>query len=275
PKFQGAIAFKDITFAYNTGQDVLKKLSFTVEPGETVALVGHSGAGKSTIISLLLRFYDPQQGRILIDGEDMRTYTMKSMRDQITIVLQEAKLFRQTVRENIAFGKPEATEEEVIAAAKQAEAHDFIMAMPEGYETLMYEGGENLSGGQKQRINLARAIIRDTPIVILDEPVTGLDARAEAKINEAIRRLTEGRTTFIIAHKLSTIIGADKILLLEGGELAHIGTHAQLMQESPQYRELYELQFGWKKAFAEAEKDGANGKLQPDGLPVKPSAAAA
>jgi ABC-type multidrug transport system fused ATPase/permease subunit len=218
-----------------------------------VALVGHSGAGKSTLISLLLRFYDPRHGQILIDGKDIRTFTLKSLRQQITIVLQDAKLFRQTVRENIAFGALDATEEEIMEAAKLAEAHDFIMQMPEGYDTVMYEGGDNLSGGQKQRLNLARAMVRNTPILILDEPVTGLDARAEAKITAALRRLTRGKTTFIITHKFSTIASADKVLLLEAGQLAHQGTHEQLLRESAQYRELYELQLGCPQTLVAVE----------------------
>ncbi|MGH7600842.1 MAG: ABC transporter ATP-binding protein [bacterium] len=261
--FQGRIEFKNVSFAYKTGREVLKNLNFTVEPGETVALVGHSGAGKSTLISLLLRFYDPQQGQILIDGHDLRKYTLKSLRDQMTIVLQDAKLFRQTVRENIAFGKAGASEDEIVEAAMLAKAHDFILRMPAGYDTMMYEGGDNLSGGQKQRINIARAIIRNTPLMILDEPVTGLDARAEAQINAAIHRLTRGKTTFIIAHKFSTIAAAEKNLLLEDGQLAHYGAHEQLLRESPQYRELYELQFGPKGPLTGWQKNRSRARLFP------------
>jgi len=268
--FKGRIEFKNVSFAYKTGRDVLKQLNFVVEPGETVALVGHSGAGKSTLISLLLRFYDSQQGQILIDGQDIRKYTLKSLRHQMTILLQDAMLFRQTVRENIAFGKIGATEEEIVKAAELAQAHDFIMEMPEGYDTMIYEGGENLSGGQKQRINIARAIIRNTPLLILDEPATGLDARAEAKVNQAIHRLTRGKTTFIIAHKFSTVTRADKILLLEDGELAHQGTHEQLLRESPQYRELYELQFGRRRDLAAVGEDaeGRNGESETENITV-------
>jgi len=264
PAFQGRIEFKNVSFAYKAGYGVLNNLSFTAAPGETVALVGHSGAGKSTLISLLMRFYDPQQGEILIDGVNIRRYTLKSLRQQLTVLLQDARLFRQTVRENIAFGKAGATAEEVVAVAKLAEAHDFIEQMPEGYETLMHEGGENLSGGQRQRLNIARAAIRDTPIVILDEPTTGLDARAEAKINTAIQRLTQNRTTFIIAHKFATIRSADKILVLETGQAAHAGTHTQLLRESPAYRELYELQFG-KQQLLTADHGDHNGRLASTG----------
>lgn len=268
PAFQGRLEFKNVSFAYKPGYDVLKNLDFTVAPGETVALVGHSGAGKSTLLSLLMRFYDPQQGEILIDGVSIRRYTLKSLRQQMTILLQDARLFRQTIRENIAFGKADATFDDVIAVAKLAEAHDFIEPMPEGYETLMHEGGENLSGGQRQRINIARALIRNTPIVILDEPTTGLDARAEAKINTAIHRLTRNRTTFIIAHKFATILNADKVLLLETGQAAQGGTHEQLLRESPAYRELYELQFGWqhKSMPAETASGGPNGRLTPSAV---------
>ncbi len=243
-KLNGKIEFKNVSFSYKKGKKVLNNLSFEVQPGENIALVGHSGAGKSTLISLLLRFYDPQEGQIFIDGEDVRKYTMKSLRNQTTILFQEARLFQMTVKENIAFGKKGATEEEVIRAAKLAEAHNFIMRMPKGYNTMMYEGGENLSGGQKQRINIARAIIRDKPIVILDEPSTGLDAKSEMLVHKAIEHLTKNRTTFIIAHKFSTIANADRILLLDEGQIAHIGTHKQLMENSKEYRELYELQFG-------------------------------
>ncbi|HEX9654712.1 MAG TPA: ABC transporter ATP-binding protein [bacterium] len=266
PTFRGRIEFKNVGFAYQKGDDVLKNLSFVVEAGETVALVGHSGAGKSTLISLLLRFYDPQEGQILMDGQDIRKFTLKSLREQMTILLQDARLFRQPVRDNIAFGKVGATEEEIVESARLAEAHDFITEMPAGYDTVMYEGGENLSGGQKQRINIARAFIRNTPILILDEPAAGLDVMSEAKINAAIHRLTRGKTTFIIAHKFSTVTGADKVLLLEEGQPALQGTHPELLRASPQYRELYELQFGRQReltAMASPQPrdgDGHNGK---------------
>lgn len=240
----GGIEFRNISFAYKKNQNVLENLSFKVDPGETVALVGHSGAGKSTLISLLMRFYDPQQGCILIDGRDIRKFTVKSLRDRITILLQDARLFQSTIHENIAFGKPDATKAEIMEAARLAEAHDFIMQMPDGYGTMILEGGNNLSGGQKQRINIARAIIRNTPLVILDEPATGLDALSEEKVYKAIQRLIKGKTAFIIAHKFSSILNVDKIILLEEGQLAHIGSHQQLLRESEQYREFYELQFG-------------------------------
>ncbi|RMD98634.1 MAG: ABC transporter ATP-binding protein [Calditrichaeota bacterium] len=271
PKFKGKIEFKNVSFSYKTGKEVLKNLNFTVDAGQTVALVGHSGAGKSTLISLLLHFYEPQKGQILIDGQDIRNFTLKSLRGQITVVLQNAKLFQQSIRDNIAFGKPDATEEEIIRAAKLAEAHEFIQELPQGYDTIMYEGGENLSGGQIQRINIARAIIRNTPIVILDELTTGLDARAEAKVNAAIKHLTQNKTTFIIAHKFSTVANADVILLLEEGELAHMGTHEELMKQSKEYRELYKAQFSWQQEL-KADRgaiDAPNGKEQKAAVPTQ------
>ncbi|MGH7494286.1 MAG: ABC transporter ATP-binding protein [bacterium] len=242
PPFSGRVEFREVSFGYHPGVEVLKNLCFVAEPGETIALVGHSGAGKSTLISLLLRFYDPQKGQILIDGRDLRQIVLKSLRDQVTILMQEAKLFNKTVRENIGFGKAEATEEEIIRAATLALAHDFIMQMPDGYDTVIEEGGENLSGGQKQRLNIARAIIRNTPILILDEPATALDAKSEANIHAALDELTHRKTTFIIAHKFSTIANASKILMLEDGQLAAHGTHEELLRTSREYRELYELQ---------------------------------
>ncbi len=261
PPLQGDVEFRNVTFGYKKGQEVLSGLNFHARAGETIAIVGQSGAGKSTLISLLMRFYDPRKGEILIDGQDARHFTIKSLRDQMTIVLQNAMLFNQTVRENLAFGKLGATEAEVVAAAQNAEAHEFIMQMPEGYDTFIDEGSNNLSGGQRQRINIARAIIRNTPLVIMDEPVTGLDAISEAKVNTAIQRLATGKTTFIIAHKFSTIVNADKILLLDEGQAAHFGTHEQLMRESKNYRELYELQYGWQREWtAELAAENNNGR---------------
>lgn len=238
----GGIEFRNVSFAYAPGVEVLQALNLTINPGEKIAIIGHSGAGKSTFVNLLLRFYEPQSGEILFDGRPAKKMTIKSLRDQMTVVMQDARLFNKTVRENLAFGRPGASEEEIIHAAKLAQAHEFIMDMPEGYETMISEGGDNLSGGQKQRLNIARAIVRNTPIMILDEPATALDARTEAKIHEALESLMQDKTVFIIAHKFSTIADADKILVLEKGRPAAFGTHRQLMETSSVYRELYELQ---------------------------------
>jgi ABC-type multidrug transport system fused ATPase/permease subunit len=240
--FQGRIEFRGVDFAYQDGVDVLRGVSFVAEPGQRIAVVGPSGAGKSTLIGMLLRFYDPRRGQVLIDGQDVRTFTLKSLRDQVTIVLQEAMLFNRSVADNIGFGKRGATREEIVAAATLARADGFITAMRNGYDTVMAEGGDDLSGGQRQRINIARAIIRDTPIVVLDEPLTGLDPRAEAEIGAAIRQLGEGRTTFIVAHRFSTVCDADAILVLDEGTMVGFGTHEQLLATCPRYRELWDHQ---------------------------------
>ncbi|NUO78555.1 ABC transporter ATP-binding protein [candidate division KSB1 bacterium] len=242
PPLQGRLEFRNVDFAYAPGVEVFKNLNLKIAPGEVIAIVGHSGAGKSTFVNLLLRFYEPQGGEILFDGQPSNNFTLQSLRSQMTVVMQDARLFNKTVRENLAFGKPGVTEEEIVQAAKLAQAHDFIMAMPEGYDTMIAEGGDNLSGGQKQRLNIARAIVRNTPIMILDEPATALDARTEANIHAALESLMAGKTVFIIAHKFSTISRADKILVLEKGRDAMFGTHEELMRTSRSYRELYELQ---------------------------------
>ncbi len=256
---KGKIEFKNVSFSYDKKTPVLDNVSFTINAGETIALMGPSGAGKSTLISLLMRFYDPDEGEIYLDGRDIREFTIKSLRDQMTILMQDAKLFQQSVRENIAFGKAGATEEEVIAAAKKAEADEFILKMKNGYKTFMFEGGENLSGGQKQRINIARAIIRDTPLVILDEPATGVDAFTEERINAALEHLTEKKTAFVIAHKFATVAGADKILFLKDSAVAGFGTHDKLLKSNPDYLELFEAQFEWQKSL-ENGQTVVNGK---------------
>ncbi len=252
PAFRGRVEFREVDFSYNERGPALEGVNFAIAPGETVALVGHSGAGKTTLVRLLMRFHDPQRGQVLIDGQDVRDFKLKSLRDQITILMQEARLFNQTVRENIAFGKEGATEEDVLRAAQLAQVHDFIVQLPEGYDTMIYEGGENLSGGQQQRLNIARALIRNTPLIILDEPATALDAATEAKIHEALHALTRGKTTFIIAHKFATIARADKILVLKEGRLVGFGKHEDLLVTCDEYRDLYELQFGTHTVYAEA-----------------------
>jgi len=242
PPFKGEVVFENVTFGYLPGEPVLQDLSFKARAGEKVALIGSSGTGKSTIVNLLLRFYDPWRGRTSIDGADIRRYTLKSLREQISVVLQEPLLFRRTIRENIAYGKPEASIEEITAAAKAAQAHDFIMRLSGGYETFLKEGGANLSGGQRQRIALARAVLKNAPILVFDEPVTGLDAETEAKLNETMNLLLKKKTVFIIAHRFSTIMKADLILMIEEGRIVEQGTHQQLLAKSDRYRELYDLQ---------------------------------
>jgi len=242
PPFRGAVRFEDMSFAYEPTQIVLKDVSFEVWPGQHVALVGPSGGGKSTLASLLLRLYDPVQGRILIDGRDIREYTLASLRAQISIVLQESILFAVSVGDNIAYGSPDATAEEIEAAARLANAHDFIQSLPEGYDTILGERGETLSGGERQRIAIARAAVRQAPIVILDEPATGLDKENERAVSEALERLTRERITFLIAHDLRTAEQADLILYLEKGRIVERGAHAELMRCGGRYAAMYNLQ---------------------------------
>ncbi len=242
PPFRGQISFDHVSFGYHPDSRVLDDISFRVEPGERVALVGASGSGKSTILNLLLRFLDPQQGRVTIDGCDIRDFTLRSLRRQFCVVLQDPVLFHRTVRENIAFGAPRATMSEIIQAATYARAHEFIEALPDGYETVLHEHGTNLSGGQRQRIALARAFLRNQPILLLDEPTTGLDAVTEAQLTETFDELARGRTTIVIAHKLSTIESADRIVVLDGGRVAEAGSHSELLESSGRYRQLYEAQ---------------------------------
>ncbi|MCA1738942.1 MAG: ABC transporter ATP-binding protein/permease [Actinobacteria bacterium] len=243
PALEGRVAFEDVHFVYDDeAGEVLRGMDFEVEAGSKVALVGVSGAGKTTVTSLIARLYDPQDGRVLVDGEDAKKYTLKSLRDSITFVPQEPMLFRATVAENIAYGKPGATMEEVEEAARLAGADDFIRDMPEGYETLLSERGESLSGGQRQRVSIARAMLRDTPILILDEPQTGLDAEAAEAVEENWRTLTEGRTTFVIAHELRLVRNVEKILVLQDGRVAESGTHEDLVSSGSLYARLYALQ---------------------------------
>jgi subfamily B ATP-binding cassette protein MsbA len=217
-------------------------VSFTIEPGQLVALVGPTGAGKTTIISLIPRFYDPTSGIVRIDGSDIKRFRQKSLRQQISFVLQETVLFQAPIWQNIAYGKPEATRAEILHAAEQANAHEFIQKLPEGYDTLLGERGMTLSGGQRQRIAIARAIIRDTPILVLDEPTSGLDAASEKLVFEALDRLLEGKTSIVIAHRLSTIRRADVIFVIKDGGIAESGTHEQLIKTGGLYSELEQLQ---------------------------------
>jgi ATP-binding cassette subfamily B protein len=240
--FFGAVRFENVTFAYESGKAILQNVSFEAQPGQQIAVVGASGGGKSTLISLILRLYDPNSGRILIDGQDLREYTLDSLRQQISVVLQESILFAASIRENIAYGKLGATDAEIEQAAKIANAHDFIMNLPDGYETVLGERGCTLSGGQRQRIAIARAAIRKAPIVILDEPTTGLDNASKQAVNKALNRLTQGRTTFLISHNLRSVEGADLILYVEGGQILERGTHPELMRLGGRYSALYQLQ---------------------------------
>ena len=243
PSLRGEVKFENVTFRYfGSGEPVLKNVSFEVQPGQTVALLGATGSGKTTIINLLPRFYDPTEGRITIDGYDLRQVTLDSLRSQIGIVLQETTLFVGTIRENIAFGKPEASLDEVIAAARAAAAHDFIMAFPDGYETNVGERGTTLSGGQKQRIAIARALLLDPHILILDDSTSSVDLATEAQIQAALDKLMKGRTSFVIAQRISTVMNADLILVLDKGAIVASGKHAELLDESPIYAEIYNSQ---------------------------------
>jgi len=243
PAVNGNVKFENVTFRYvGGGEPVLKNVSFEAKPGETIALLGATGSGKTSIINLLPRFYDPNEGRITIDGHDLRDVTLDSLRSQIGIVLQETTLFSGTIRENIAFGKPEATLEEIQAAAKSAAAHDFIMSFPEGYYTHVGERGTTLSGGQKQRVAIARALLLDPRILILDDSTSSVDVATESHIQAALETLMKGRTSFVIAQRISTVMNADKILVLEKGEIVAQGKHAQLMEEEPIYAEIYNSQ---------------------------------
>jgi subfamily B ATP-binding cassette protein MsbA len=242
PKFKGNIEFDRVTFSYEEGQPVLKDVSFSIKGGQVAAIVGPSGTGKTTIISLIPRFYDPQSGTIKIDGKDIREYKLKSLREQISFVLQDTLLFHATVMDNIAYGKPDATPQQVIRAAKLANAHAFIEKMPEGYDTMVGERGVTLSGGQRQRIAIARAVIRDTPILILDEPTSGLDSASEQAVIEALDRLMEGRTCIVIAHHLNSIRHADVVFVVKDSELVEQGTHEELLAAGGVYADLYKIQ---------------------------------
>ncbi|CAN5392010.1 lipid A export permease/ATP-binding protein MsbA [soil metagenome] len=240
----GGLEFENITFRYKSGKvNAIKDFSLRIEPGKSYALVGASGAGKSTILSLILRLYDPTQGVIRIDGHDLRSLTQKSLRKQIGLVSQDTFLFHDTILQNIKFGRLDATEAEIHAAAKAAFAHDFIMAQPQGYETLVGDKGCLLSGGQQQRLAIARALLKNAPILLLDEATSALDTESEQKIQLALERLAQGRTVIAIAHRLSTILSADQIVVMEKGRIKEIGTHAELLENSGYYRRLYDLQF--------------------------------
>lgn len=238
----GRVAFEGVSFSYPSRErQALSNLSFSVGPGEVLALVGPSGAGKSTVAKLLLRFYDPEEGRITLDDHDLRDLSLDSLRENVAALLQETLVFDGTVRENIAYGKPGATEEEIMDAAKAADAHEFIQTLPEGYDTVVGQKGRLLSGGQRQRIAIARAMVRDAPVLVLDEPTTGLDARSGERVMGPLRRLMEGRTTIVISHNLMTVRDADRIIVLADGRVAEEGTHAELLERGGTYARLHRL----------------------------------
>lgn len=243
PNFRGEIEFRHVDFGYTGRPLTLKDVSLKLEPGEIGALVGPTGAGKSTIASLVARFYEPTKGEVRIDGQDVRRYKLKSLRRQISFVLQESLLFHAPIWQNIAYGRPEASRQEIIEAARLANADEFIAQLPEGYDTMVGERGVTLSGGQRQRIAIARAIVRNTPILILDEPTSGLDAASEELVFDALRRLMEGKTSIVIAHRLSTIQRANKIFVVNDGTIVQQGTHTELLESGGLYADLYKTQF--------------------------------
>ena len=243
PSCRGEITFENVAFGYDPEAPVLKDVSFKITPGQLVGIVGTTGGGKSTVVSLIPRFYDPIGGRVLIDGVDLKELQLASLRSKIGYVLQDTVLFHGTVRENIGYGRPNASEEEIVAAAKLANAHDFITAMPHGYDTMVGDRGLTLSGGQRQRIGIARAVIRDTPILILDEPTAALDTESERLVIEGLERLMKGRTVITIAHRLSTIRNAHKIIVLKEGVVHEQGTHDELLKLNGVYAELHHIQF--------------------------------
>ena len=243
PRISGRVVFENVDFSYTESKRVLRDVSLTIEPGQLVALVGRSGAGKTTITYLLPRLYDVTEGGISVDGHDLRDVTQESLAEQIGIVTQESYLFHDTIRKNLMYARPDASEDEMIAAGKAASIHDFIMKLPQGYDTLVGERGYRLSGGEKQRLAIARVILKDPRILILDEATSHLDSENEAMIQAALEPLFHGRTSVVIAHRLSTILAADKILVLDEGQLVEQGTHAELLAAGGLYTMLYETQF--------------------------------
>jgi ABC-type multidrug transport system fused ATPase/permease subunit len=243
PRLEGRITLDRVSFGYEEEQPVLRDIDLDVEPGEVIALVGSSGAGKSTLVQLIPRFYDPQAGRILIDDVDVRDVSLRSLRSQIGVVAQETILFSGSVRDNLLYGRPGASEEEMIEAAQAAHAHEFLEELPDGYDTLLGERGARLSGGQKQRVAIARAFLSNPRILILDEATSALDSESEALIQDALAQLMKGRTNIVIAHRLSTILGSDRIAVMQRGEIVDIGSHLELLGRCDHYATLYNTQF--------------------------------
>jgi ATP-binding cassette subfamily B protein len=242
PHIQGDVEFRNVYFGYDRNKPILKDVSLHVRPGEMIGLVGKTGAGKSTFINLVCRFYDPQMGQVLIDGVDVRAVRLSDLRSQIGVVLQEPFMFSGTIAENISYGKPDATPEEIMRAAKAANAHDFIMKFPDGYDTQVGERGGRLSGGERQRISIARAILHDPRILIFDEATSAVDTETEKQIQEAIERLVQNRTTFAIAHRLSTLRKADRIVVIDDGRIVEVGTHDELLDLRGHYWRLVQMQ---------------------------------
>ncbi len=240
---RGHVRLENVTFGYEAGRPVLRNISMDVPAGQTLALVGATGAGKSTLASLVPRFFDPWEGRVLMDGHDLRDIQLKTLRRKVALVLQEPFLFPISVGENIAYGRPQASRKQIEDAARAANAHEFILRLPDGYDTIIGERGATLSGGERQRLSIARALLKDAPVLILDEPTSALDLETEKALLEALERLKSGRTTFIIAHRLSTIRGADHILVLQGGRIAESGTHQDLLRQGGLYANFYHLQY--------------------------------
>ncbi|PYJ05111.1 MAG: ABC transporter ATP-binding protein, partial [Verrucomicrobia bacterium] len=239
-----------VTFGYEREKPVLRNLSLEVQPGECLAIVGSSGAGKTTLAGLVPRFFDPDQGQVLVDGQDVREVRLADLRRQVSLVLQEAFLFPTTIAENIAYGRPGAARQEIETAARAANAHEFITKLPQGYDTPLGERGATLSGGERQRLSIARAILKDAPVLILDEPTSALDSQTESAILQALERLMAGRTTLIIAHRLSTVRNADRVVVLRDGQIVESGTHEQLLARAGEYAKLHKLQFGEGKGVA-------------------------